>query len=81
VGATPIHVVAARWNVPRAADFTRTFRAAYGLSLGEAGGRARCCVLKEEKLDSDFPRVSLWSTVMGGVQMFSGLRRQQCSSG
>jgi AraC-like DNA-binding protein len=32
LGTTPIHTVAARWNFPRAADFTRTFRAAYGLS-------------------------------------------------
>jgi AraC-like DNA-binding protein len=32
---TPIHVVAARWGMPRASDFTRAFRAAYGLSPRE----------------------------------------------
>ncbi|KAB1980228.1 helix-turn-helix domain-containing protein [Streptomyces triticiradicis] len=32
LGTTPIHTLAARWNFPRAADFTRTFRAAYGLT-------------------------------------------------
>ncbi|MFI6053373.1 helix-turn-helix domain-containing protein [Streptomyces violascens] len=29
--ATPIHSIAARWGFPRAADFTRAFRGAYGL--------------------------------------------------
>ncbi|MFI9322012.1 helix-turn-helix domain-containing protein [Kitasatospora aureofaciens] len=29
--ATPIHAVAARWGIPRADDFSRSFRAAYGL--------------------------------------------------
>ncbi|MFI0818163.1 helix-turn-helix domain-containing protein [Streptomyces sp. NPDC021098] len=29
--ATPIGVVAARWGFPRAADFTRSFRTAYGM--------------------------------------------------
>ncbi|WP_329218686.1 AraC family transcriptional regulator [Streptomyces sp. NBC_01485] len=29
---TPIHLVAARWGYPRASDFTRAFRAAYGIS-------------------------------------------------
>ncbi|MFF9178410.1 helix-turn-helix domain-containing protein [Streptomyces sp. NPDC014793] len=33
--SVPIHAVAARWNFPRAADFTRTFRAAYGLAPSE----------------------------------------------
>ncbi|PNG89570.1 helix-turn-helix domain-containing protein [Streptomyces malaysiensis] len=28
---TPIHAIAARWGFPRAADFTRAFRSAYGL--------------------------------------------------
>lgn len=28
---TPIHAVAACWGIPRASDFTRAFRAAYGL--------------------------------------------------
>jgi AraC-like DNA-binding protein len=29
--ATPIHSIAARWGFPRAADFTRAFRAAHGM--------------------------------------------------
>jgi AraC-like DNA-binding protein len=28
---TPVHVIAARWGYPRASDFTRAFRTAYGL--------------------------------------------------
>ncbi|GAA2679873.1 helix-turn-helix domain-containing protein [Streptomyces lunalinharesii] len=28
---TPIHAIAARWGFPRAADFTRSFRTAYGV--------------------------------------------------
>ena len=32
---TPIHAIAARWGFPRASDFTRAFRAAYGLSPKE----------------------------------------------
>lgn len=32
---TPIHAVAARWGFPRASDFTRAFRTAYGLSPKE----------------------------------------------
>ncbi|WP_406858802.1 AraC family transcriptional regulator [Streptomyces sp. HUAS MG47] len=32
---TPIHTVAARWGFPRAGDFTRAFRCAYGLSPRE----------------------------------------------
>ncbi|WP_431771754.1 helix-turn-helix domain-containing protein [Streptomyces cucumeris] len=31
MAATPVHAVAARWGFPRAADFTRAFRAAYGV--------------------------------------------------
>ncbi|WP_043629025.1 helix-turn-helix domain-containing protein [Nonomuraea candida] len=31
----PIHVVAARWGFPNPAHFSRTFRAAYGMSPGE----------------------------------------------
>ncbi|KUN84161.1 helix-turn-helix domain-containing protein [Streptomyces griseoruber] len=31
----PIHAVAARWGISRASDFTRAFRAAYGLSPKE----------------------------------------------
>lgn len=31
----PIHVVAARWGFPRAAEFTRAFRTAYGLPPSE----------------------------------------------
>jgi AraC-like DNA-binding protein len=32
---TPIHAVAARWGFPRASDFTRAFRTAYGISPRE----------------------------------------------
>ncbi|MFF5970125.1 AraC family transcriptional regulator [Streptomyces sp. NPDC012769] len=35
LSTTPIHVVATRWGMPRASDFTRAFRAAYGLSPRE----------------------------------------------
>ncbi|WP_405736151.1 AraC family transcriptional regulator [Streptomyces sp. NBC_01537] len=35
LGTTPIHAIAARWGFPRASDFTRSFRAAYGLSPKE----------------------------------------------
>jgi AraC-like DNA-binding protein len=31
----PVHVVAARWGFPRAAEFTRAFRAAYGMPPSE----------------------------------------------
>ena len=37
---TPIHVVAARWGIPRASDFSRAFQAAYGLSPSEHRQRA-----------------------------------------
>ncbi|PYC79541.1 hypothetical protein C7C46_14400 [Streptomyces tateyamensis] len=36
----PVHAVAARWGIPRAADFSRGFRAAYGLSPTEHRQRA-----------------------------------------
>jgi AraC-like DNA-binding protein len=32
---TPIHAVAARWGFPRASEFTRAFRTAYGISPKE----------------------------------------------
>ncbi|WP_406860635.1 helix-turn-helix domain-containing protein [Streptomyces sp. HUAS MG47] len=35
LGTTPIHAVAARWGFPRASDFTRAFRGAYGMSPRE----------------------------------------------
>ncbi|MBZ3901281.1 MULTISPECIES: helix-turn-helix domain-containing protein [Streptomyces] len=38
--ATPIHVVGARWGMPRASDFTRAFRTAYGLTPREYRLRA-----------------------------------------
>ncbi|MFD5464843.1 AraC family transcriptional regulator [Kitasatospora sp. NPDC127059] len=37
---TPVHAVAARWGLPRADDFSRAFRAAYGLSPREHRQRA-----------------------------------------
>ncbi|WP_405892263.1 AraC family transcriptional regulator [Streptomyces sp. NBC_00104] len=37
---TPIHVVAARWGMPRASDFTRAFRTAHGVSPSEYRLRA-----------------------------------------
>ncbi|MFJ9379487.1 helix-turn-helix domain-containing protein [Streptomyces sp. NPDC101455] len=33
--ATPIRTIAARWGLPRASDFTRAFRSAYGVSPRE----------------------------------------------
>ncbi|MFE2232272.1 AraC family transcriptional regulator [Streptomyces sp. JL2001] len=38
--ATPIHAIAARWGFPRASDFTRAFRAAYGMSPREHRNRS-----------------------------------------
>jgi AraC-like DNA-binding protein len=38
--ATAVHVIAARWGFPRAADFTRAFRAAYGVPPTEHRARA-----------------------------------------
>ncbi len=35
LAATPVHLVAARWGYPRAADFTRAFRTAYGTTPTE----------------------------------------------
>ncbi|MFE2316800.1 AraC family transcriptional regulator [Streptomyces sp. NPDC059441] len=35
LGSTPIHAVAARWGFPRASEFTRAFRTAYGCSPRE----------------------------------------------
>ncbi|MFD4576123.1 helix-turn-helix domain-containing protein [Streptomyces sp. NPDC058417] len=37
--ATPVHVVAARWGFPRAAEFSRAFRTAYGVPPGELRNR------------------------------------------
>nr|WP_051941308.1 AraC family transcriptional regulator [Phaeacidiphilus oryzae] len=37
---TPIHVIAARWGYPRAADFTRAFRSAYQLPPSAHRSRA-----------------------------------------
>ncbi|WP_318201985.1 helix-turn-helix domain-containing protein [Streptomyces sp. SCL15-4] len=42
---TPIHTIAARWGLPRASDFTRAFRAAYGISPKEF----RCQALPEPR--------------------------------
>jgi AraC-like DNA-binding protein len=30
-----VHTIAARWGIPRASDFTRAFRTAYGISPTE----------------------------------------------
>ncbi|UIX33234.1 helix-turn-helix domain-containing protein [Streptomyces sp. GQFP] len=37
---TPVHTIAARWGYPRPSDFTRAFRAAYGMSPTEHRLRA-----------------------------------------
>ncbi|MEW2117420.1 helix-turn-helix domain-containing protein [Streptomyces sp. NPDC005474] len=37
---TPIHAIAARWGYPRPSDFTRAFRAAYGMSPRDYRQRA-----------------------------------------
>ncbi|MEU0007951.1 helix-turn-helix domain-containing protein [Streptomyces sp. NPDC006314] len=37
---TPIHVIAARWGFPRAADFTRAFRNTYGMPPREYRNRS-----------------------------------------
>lgn len=37
---TPIHTIAARWGLPRASDFTRAHRRAYGMSPMEYRLRA-----------------------------------------
>ncbi|WP_328870999.1 helix-turn-helix domain-containing protein [Streptomyces sp. NBC_00287] len=37
---TPIHAIAARWGLPRASDFSRGFRAAYGVPPSEYRQRA-----------------------------------------
>jgi AraC-like DNA-binding protein len=37
----PIHAVAARWGIPRASDFTRAFRGAYGITPREHRSRAQ----------------------------------------
>ncbi|MDX3568764.1 helix-turn-helix domain-containing protein [Streptomyces sp. ID05-47C] len=39
--STPIHTIATRWGFPRASDFTRAFRGAYGLSPTEYRVQAR----------------------------------------
>ncbi|MGI5447684.1 helix-turn-helix domain-containing protein [Streptomyces sp. CA-243310] len=36
--AVPIHAIAARWGFPRPADFTRAFRALYGIAPSETRG-------------------------------------------
>lgn len=38
---TPVHAIAARWGIRYASDFTRSFRAAYGISPTEYRFRAR----------------------------------------
>jgi AraC-like DNA-binding protein len=41
---TPIHTIAARWGFPRAADFTRAFRAAYGMPPSDYRNQADASV-------------------------------------
>ncbi|MFC9623223.1 helix-turn-helix domain-containing protein [Streptomyces sp. NPDC056930] len=48
--STPIHAVAARWGFPRAADFSRAFRAVYGLPPREYRHRA---LIARTKVDGD----------------------------
>nr|WP_326778389.1 helix-turn-helix domain-containing protein [Streptomyces sp. NBC_01445] len=40
LSSCPIHTVAARWGFPRAADFSRAFRAAYDITPTEYRSRA-----------------------------------------
>ncbi|ULR50777.1 helix-turn-helix domain-containing protein [Streptomyces deccanensis] len=46
---TPVHTIATRWGLPRASDFTRAFRGAYGVSPTEyrAGARAGAGAARE----------------------------------
>ncbi|MHC5905579.1 helix-turn-helix domain-containing protein [Streptomyces sp. S6] len=44
---TPIHTIAARWGFPRAADFTRVFRTAYGMPPKEHRHQAQCIAIAE----------------------------------
>ena len=37
--ATPIHTIGARWGFPRAAEFSRAFRTAYGVPPSELRSR------------------------------------------
>ncbi|WP_200303320.1 helix-turn-helix domain-containing protein [Streptomyces adelaidensis] len=39
--ATPIHAIGARWGFPRAAEFSRAFRTAYGVPPGELRNSGR----------------------------------------
>ncbi|MBD9702887.1 helix-turn-helix domain-containing protein [Streptomyces sp. ID01-12c] len=40
LSTTPVHTIATRWGLPRASDFTRAFRGAYGVSPTEYRARA-----------------------------------------
>jgi AraC-like DNA-binding protein len=46
--ATPVHVIAARWGIVRASDFTRAFRTAYGMSPTEYRFRALTAAAGDE---------------------------------
>ncbi|MGW2047024.1 AraC family transcriptional regulator [Streptomyces sp. NPDC001858] len=50
--ATPIHTVAARWGMPRASEFTRAFRTAYGVSPSEY--RLRAASERQQRLEEGF---------------------------
>ncbi|URM89135.1 helix-turn-helix domain-containing protein [Streptomyces sp. MRC013] len=41
LAATPVHVIGARWGFPRASDFTRAFRGAYGAPPSDCRPGAR----------------------------------------
>ncbi|MGW0705998.1 AraC family transcriptional regulator [Streptomyces sp. NPDC002643] len=47
--ATPIHAIAARWGFPRAAEFSRAFRSAYGVSPSELRRRGPRVAVEVER--------------------------------
>ncbi|MEV5150229.1 helix-turn-helix domain-containing protein [Streptomyces sp. NPDC052727] len=59
---TPIHAIAARWGFPRAADFTRAFRAAYGMPPSAYRHHADASV----RVDASLTTANTMSAVVGG---------------